>query len=157
MTVNTGELIKIIDLSETKTGNITTGNTEYVEIKPPEGMIYKIIGLGFYVPVVAAAGDGGNHRYRAGLDALSDTSRKQFFTYNSNYDSTIQVQYNNIAVVADLSQVPSADAEQIKVLDNMYASYDEPIYLVYANNATTATQTGNRVFIVKALVYRSVE
>ena len=146
-------LLGLKDLSATNSGTISSGADESISIQPPKGQIYKLTNIGFYVASVAAGGDGGTHELVLGRGTASGWDSRQFY-YKSTYDSAIQIYLNNIAAVVSTTQIPSNDSEQLHILDNAYATYDTPLTLIYANDATTATQSNSRYYRIYALIYK---
>ena len=155
MTITNLSFLGLKDLSTVETGTVAGGGgTESVTIQPPDGLIYELIGCGFYVQQVAAGGDGGVHDFRIGRGGSS--IQNLIAKYASAYTSAITVYQSGIAQTADSSQYPDTDAAQAGILQNLYANYDLPLTVYYTNNATTADQTSNRNYDIFCKVYKEV-
>ena len=152
--ITSNSFLGIKDLSETSTGNITTGSEDIFLIQPPVGQIYKILQIGFQASQVSAGGDGGTHMVRCVVNSTGTAWYDQIFRHSSAYTSGIIVKATGLVETADNEQVPANADEQILSLQQLYASYDCPVRVIYKNSATTDTQTSSRYFHVVVAVYK---
>ena len=155
MVYNNSQLIKVIDLSETKTGNLAAAAEEQVTIQPPVGFAYKIIHTGFYTGI-PAGGASGSHYVLLSMNNLASKQRLQYFKYASVFGSELSVMGSGIAITADSSQNPSDEQAQATVIKDIWATNEEPLYFNY-KNITDVAQDKDREYNIRVLVYRGVE
>lgn len=145
--------IKVFDL--TSTGNVTATTYENNLLTPPQGFIYKIIGIRASVAAVAGSGGSGTHQL---IGTFSQTSTD--FTLNmamyqiiSAYTSALSINPKD-GFAGDSSETPSTYPEQLKIItDTIFCNNSNPFNLQYYNGSDL-TQTNDRNINVMVQVFK---
>jgi hypothetical protein len=151
MGVTKTNIIGIVDLSETKTGNLAASSEESVAIQPPVGQTYQVIQCGFYTGV-PAGGSSGTHYVLFHSNSIASSQRFQFFKHISAHDGALDIMGSGQVKTATQSETPSDEIQQLMSIFHRYATYSEPLYLGY-KNLTDVAQDKDRLYEIKCLVY----
>jgi hypothetical protein len=140
--------IKLIDLSTDDT--VASAGSDTVQLQPPSGKIYKIIGM--YVDILDPSGSSsGSHKFRCASNGMSD-SRVYFET---NSDSGAGITFSNAGFVATTEQ-PSSSSDQYRIMHEwLYASNSIPLDFEYANS-TDVAQSQTRTLEILVAVYKEL-
>ena len=139
--------LKTVDISDDTQVNAGANRTD--NLTPPAGEIYQVVDM--MIQAAAPAGDtAGTHQFEIRTMETNNAIYTKLFC-RGNHSTTIRLG-TYFVMVGDSSEIPSADREQLQVMQGMlWANNDNPIKVYYQND-TDANQTGTRTmkFLVKA-------
>ncbi len=149
MTSNSFLGIKKIDLSNDDNVIATTGTNTQI-LTPPVGQVYQVQHISYYA-IDPAGSSSGFHELRIQLFG-SSTERSRVIKIKSATGASLTIGYGQV-FVADNIQVPTLAAEQMKILEHMWANNDLPINFTYLNT-TDVAQAANRALEIIVKVYK---
>jgi len=146
--INTG-VIKI-GMATITHGNVAVSASDYQQLTPPEGYIYKIICLNGDFRKTAGSSSGTNNYYVQ----HNDIEYSPYLQSNTAHGS--DEYFQTTGWLNGGTQYPTSETDQINAVNRLFATHDQPLEFRHYND-TDVQQTGSRAWKVLYLVYRSVE